>query len=105
MHFILLFGLLALILSGCAASASTPVPSSLPSTSPPSTSTPSPTAPATSLPDETPPRGAELEFSTDFGRHSVPYNEIPGDRPRMPSQPLTNPSSSPGLTCGPTGGG
>jgi hypothetical protein len=28
------------------------------------------------LPPETPPRGAEREFSTDFSRHTVPYREV-----------------------------
>jgi len=28
------------------------------------------------LPEESPPRGAEFEFTTDFSRHSVPYSEI-----------------------------
>lgn len=30
----------------------------------------------TLLPDEPPPQGASREFSTDFSRHTVPYNEI-----------------------------
>jgi hypothetical protein len=30
----------------------------------------------TYLPTESPPRGAESEFSTDFSKHSVPYSEI-----------------------------
>ena len=28
------------------------------------------------LPDEAPPHGAESQFTTDFGRHNVPYSEI-----------------------------
>ena len=51
--------------------------------------TPPPTTPAsdspaadpvqmtpTTLPAESPPRGAESEFTTDFSKHSVPYSEI-----------------------------
>ncbi|MCZ7573503.1 MAG: DUF3179 domain-containing protein [Ardenticatenaceae bacterium] len=34
------------------------------------------TANPTLLPDEPPPSGAERDFSTDFGTHSVPYSEI-----------------------------
>jgi len=41
------------------------------------TSTPPVSAPApTLLPEEPPPARAELEFSTDFSKHSVPYSEI-----------------------------
>ncbi len=32
--------------------------------------------PATLLSEEPPPRGAALEFSTDFSKHTVPYSEI-----------------------------
>ena len=50
----------------------------------PSTPEPSTTIPATSrvetppalLPDEPPPRGAQLEFTTDFSKHTIPYSEI-----------------------------
>ena len=35
-----------------------------------------PTTPPTLLPEESPPAGAESEFSTDFSKHSVPYSEI-----------------------------
>jgi hypothetical protein len=37
---------------------------------------PIPTTPPTLLPEESPPAGAEREFSTDFSKHSVPYSEI-----------------------------
>jgi hypothetical protein len=45
------------------------------------TAIPSPTIEATEpevefLPEEPPPSGAQREFSTDFGRHTVPYSEI-----------------------------
>lgn len=62
--------LIALALSACA-------------TSPQATTTasdsPAPDSPQpalTSLPAESPPRGAENEFTTDFSKHSVPYSEI-----------------------------
>ena len=45
-------------------------------TPPPATPTPSPPATSALLPEETPPRGAEAQFSTDFSKHSVPYSEI-----------------------------
>ena len=35
-----------------------------------------PTIPPTLLPEESPPAGAESQFSTDFSKHSVPYSEI-----------------------------
>ncbi len=35
-----------------------------------------PTTPPTLLPEESPPAGAESQFSTDFSKHSVPYSEI-----------------------------
>lgn len=37
---------------------------------------PSFTASPTFLPEETPPSGAQNEFSTDFSKHTVPYTEI-----------------------------
>jgi hypothetical protein len=50
-------------------------PAASPSASLEMTSPPDPSP--TSLPlDDAPPRGAEREFSTDFSKHSVPYNEI-----------------------------
>jgi len=42
-----------------------------------------PTPPPTLLPEEPPPAGAESQFRTDFGKHSVPYSEIlPGGPPK-----------------------
>ncbi len=91
----LCIGLLALSLSACGQR-----PSSLPadaegdatqaSASPTATGVPTPVAeasatpsplaaPATTptlLPEESPPAGAKLQFTTDFSKHSVPYNEI-----------------------------
>ncbi len=95
MTFWLSIGLLALALSACGPALSFPpagtegevtqVPASPAATEVPSpvaeaAATPSPTAiptpPATLLPEEPPPAGAESQFSTDFGKHSVPYSEI-----------------------------
>ncbi len=59
-----------LFLASCAP---TPQPTPIASDSPKADS-PQPT-PAT-LPAESPPRGAESEFRTDFSKHSVPYSEI-----------------------------
>jgi hypothetical protein len=59
------------ILSACAPTFShstVPASSSPESVSPPMT--------PTSLPTESPPRGAQSEFTTDFSKHSVPYSEI-----------------------------
>ncbi|MCP4537904.1 MAG: DUF3179 domain-containing protein [Chloroflexi bacterium] len=77
------FGLLTLILSACAVAASTstppaPTPVALTDTLVPSiTPAPVPTlAPDVLLPTEDAPPGAERQFSTDFGKHSVPYSEI-----------------------------
>ncbi len=52
--------------------ADSPQPAPATPASPPSPSGASPTL----LPDESPPRGAESEFRTDFSKHSVPYSEI-----------------------------
>ena len=76
------FGLLTLILSACAVAASSSVPPTPTPVVP--TDTPVPSAPApvptpesdVLLPAEDPPPGAERQFSTDFGKHSVPYSEI-----------------------------
>ena len=79
MRWFLLFGLLALILSACAAFASTPTSSPETPTPPSPTSTPLPSPPSASedlLPEEDSPLDAEREFSTDFSKHSVPYSEI-----------------------------
>ncbi|MEW6239709.1 MAG: DUF3179 domain-containing protein [Chloroflexota bacterium] len=58
------------ILNSCAPT-SQPTPSASDSPAPDS---PQPTL--TSLPAESPPRGAQSEFTTDFSKHSVPYSEI-----------------------------
>jgi hypothetical protein len=42
----------------------------------PTAATPSQPAGAALLPPETPPPGAEREFSTDFSRHTVSYDEV-----------------------------
>jgi hypothetical protein len=67
-----------LILAACSSTSSETTTSiSNPRQVPPE---PSPTASIvetpTLLPDEPPPSGAEREFSTDFSKHSVPYDEI-----------------------------
>ena len=41
-----------------------------------SEATPTLSSPATLLSEESPPRGAASEFSTDFSKHTVPYDEI-----------------------------
>ena len=51
-----------------------PTPTDTPASSAP-TSVPTP-VPDVLLPAEDPPPGAESQFSTDFGKHSVPYSEI-----------------------------
>ncbi len=87
---LLLFGLLGLVLAGCSALAATPdtvLPTDTPvpvtDTPVPATATsasvPSPTrapTPDVALEDEPPPGGAELEFTTDWRKHSVSYSEI-----------------------------
>ncbi len=73
MRFVAWLGLLALILTACAPLASTPTPTdAVPTTTPSGSGTGS----RALLPEESPPSGAEREFSTDFSRHSVPYSEI-----------------------------
>jgi thiol-disulfide isomerase/thioredoxin len=93
--FWLSIGLLALVLSACGPTLSLPpagaegdatqVPASPTATEVPTpeaeaSATPSPSAipttPPTLLPEESPPVGAESQFSTDFSKHSVPYSEI-----------------------------
>ena len=74
---------LTLFLSACASAA--PAPTAVPGvaviTQPPkptqvSAQTSIPAATATLSSDEPPPRGAALEFKTDFSKHSVSYEEI-----------------------------
>lgn len=61
---------IGMILTACTA---TPQPTQPVSDSP----TPASPQPAfTSLPAESPPRGAESEFTTDFSKHSIPYSEV-----------------------------
>jgi len=102
------FGLLALtmalILSACAVAASapttppatsTPPPTETPEPPPPTpTPTPFPEPSETPLPDGDPPFGADREFSTDFGRHSVPYSDIlSGGPPKDGIPAIDNPGS------------
>ncbi len=64
-----------LVLSACAATS----PSELVTENAAASATPPPSAAAPAdglLPLETPPPGAEREFSTDFSRHTVPYREV-----------------------------
>ena len=56
--------------------APTPTAEASATPSPMPSPTPIPTTPPTLLPEESPPVGAEREFSTDFSKHSVPYSEI-----------------------------
>jgi thiol-disulfide isomerase/thioredoxin len=74
------------LLSGCAvafsdgvgrAERTPPVPAeSLEAVLPEAGPTGVPGAAVEFLPEESPPRGAEREFSTDFSRHTVPYSEV-----------------------------
>ena len=71
----------ALLLSACAARASTPpaeTPISSAAGAPAQTPAPPRESPSQAAlrPEEPPPAGAEAEFSTDFSLHSVPYSEI-----------------------------
>lgn len=68
--------------------------SSQPTASPPAVpeAVSDPTASA-NLPVESPPRGAESEFKTDFSKHNVPYSEIlSGGPPKDGIPPLDNPN-------------
>jgi len=52
----------------------------------------SPQPALTLLPAESPPRGAENEFTTDFSKHSMPYSEIlSGGPPKDGIPPIDNP--------------
>jgi thiol-disulfide isomerase/thioredoxin len=95
---------MALILSACAVAASapttppatsTPPPTKTPEPPPPTpTPTPFPEPSETLLPDEDPPFGADREFSTNFGRHSVPYSDIlSGGPPKDGIPAIDNPKS------------
>jgi hypothetical protein len=68
--------IVTLVLSACVApSSSEPVPQ--PATAAVESSTASAVAPSGGLlPPESPPPGAEREFSTDFSRHTVSYREV-----------------------------
>jgi hypothetical protein len=74
---------------------STPPPTETPEPPPPTpTPTPFPEPSETLLPDEDPPFGADREFSTDFGRHSVPYSDIlSGGPPKDGIPAIDNPKS------------
>ncbi len=91
----LFMGLLALALSACGQVISLPptdvevdvpqvpaAPTDIEAPTPTAEASPAPspsaipTAPPTLLPEESPPSGAEFQFSTDFSKHSVPYREI-----------------------------
>jgi thiol-disulfide isomerase/thioredoxin len=71
MRLLLGLGLLLIFVTACAPAVTTDAP-------PVDTPTPpgSITGAGTLLPEESPPRGAESEFTTDFSRHSVPYSEV-----------------------------
>lgn len=65
----------AIILSACVAPApSEPAPQ--PTTAGASSAAGAPAAAGELLPPETPPPGAEREFSTDFSRHTVSYDQV-----------------------------
>lgn len=64
----------AIFLNACAPAA-TGVPPGTPAALPTTAASPA-ALPVTLLPDEAPPAGAAREFTTDFSRHSVPYDEI-----------------------------
>jgi hypothetical protein len=61
---------IGMILTACTATSQLTQPAS----DSPAPASPQPTF--TSLPAESPPRGAESEFTTDFSKHNVPYSEI-----------------------------
>jgi hypothetical protein len=73
----------------------TPPPTETPEPPPPTpTPTPFPEPSETLLPDEDPPFGADREFRTDFGRHSVPYSDIlSGGPPKDGIPAIDNPKS------------
>lgn len=57
-----------------------------------STTVEAPTETPEFLPEEAPPSGAEREFSTDFGKHTVPYSEIlSGGPPKDGIPPIDDP--------------
>lgn len=56
----------------------------------PPTMTPFNTEPPAFLPEETPPHGAEVEFTTDFSKHIVPYDEILSGGPSKDDIPAIN---------------
>lgn len=72
------------VLSACASSPSTPVPTL--SSSDPVEIVATPTVESAEpvlLPSESPPVGAEAEYATDFSRHTVPYSEILSSQPPL----------------------
>jgi hypothetical protein len=74
--FWLSIGLLALALSACGPALSFPPADAGGDVTEVSASPTATTTPPKLLPEESPPAGAESQFSTDFSKHSVPYSEI-----------------------------
>ncbi len=66
------------ILAACSSAQTTNPASDSPEVDPASQASPLPSSDSTPalLPEESPPFGAESEFTTDFSKHSVPYSEI-----------------------------
>jgi hypothetical protein len=78
-----------LALSACTSPQATPTTSDSPAPD-------SPQPVLTLLPAESPPRGAESEFTTDFSKHSVPYSEIlSGGPPKDGIPPIDAPQFIP----------
>lgn len=69
---------LGLMSAACAPNSTETNPQVIETTSNPTATTPFQSVPETPtlLPPESPPTGAEREFSTDFSKHIVPYSEI-----------------------------
>jgi hypothetical protein len=73
-------------ITACATSQPTASPTAAPEPDPISTA-------SANLPVESPPRGAESEFKTDFSKHNVPYSEIlSGGPPKDGIPPLDSPN-------------
>jgi len=76
---ITLLTIFGVLLSACAGAAAGPTPTEPPPTRPPtqvSQPTKAPAMAPTLSPDEPPPAGAQVEFTTDFSKHTVSYGEI-----------------------------
>ena len=89
-----LFAFFSLIVSACAATPTSPSPTLAPSITLSATTaatiaaTPKPSL----VPLDLPPANAQREFTTDFSKHSVPYNEIfSGGPPKDGIPALSNP--------------